>query len=87
MTSAVSSNHCIENISNKQDNNIVAVKKFDAVGPTRESTDVFGKDVASPANTQRGDYIAIRSAGGYGESMASTYNDRDLVKVYLSSEI
>ena len=80
-------NHYIQNISNKQDNNTDATEKFDVVGPICESTDVFGKDVALPANTQRGDYIAIRSAGAYGESMASTYNGRDLVKAYLSSEI
>ena len=48
---------------------------------------MFGKDVALPANTKRGDYIIIKADGEYGESIASTYNGRELVKAYLSSEI
>ena len=50
---------------------------YDVVGPVCESADVFGKDEILPT-TQRGDLIAIRSAGAYGETMASRYNMRDL---------
>ena len=50
---------------------------YDVVGPVCESSDVFGRDCLLPV-TQRGDLIAIRSAGAYGESMASTYNMRPL---------
>ena len=50
---------------------------YDVVGPVCESSDVFGRDCHLPL-TQRGDLIAIRSAGAYGESMASRYNMRAL---------
>ena len=52
-------------------------EKYDVVGPICESSDVFGKDELLPP-TKRGDIIALRSAGAYGESMASTYNIRPL---------
>lgn len=55
---------------------------YDVVGPICESSDVFRKDVLLPA-TQRGDLLAIRSAGAYGEVMASRYNSRDLPHSYL----
>lgn len=50
---------------------------YDVVGPVCESSDVFGKDEKIPA-VRRGDMIALRSAGAYGESMASGYNMRKL---------
>jgi type I restriction enzyme M protein len=50
---------------------------YDVVGPVCESSDTFGHDYRLP-HTRRGDIIAIRSAGAYGESMASTYNMRPL---------
>ena len=50
---------------------------YDVVGPVCESTDVLARDCRLPV-THRGDIIAIRSAGAYGESMASTYNMRSL---------
>lgn len=50
---------------------------YDVVGPVCESSDVFAHDCVLPV-TRRGDIIAIRSAGAYGESMASRYNMRDL---------
>ena len=50
---------------------------YDIVGPVCESSDVFARDCQLPV-TRRGDIIAIRSAGAYGESMASTYNMRAL---------
>lgn len=65
--------HRIENIS-KPD--ATGNKKYDVVGPVCESSDCFGKSVMLP-ETQRGDLIAIRSAGAYGEVMSMEYNLRD----------
>ncbi len=64
--------HRIENITSDMGERI-----YDVVGPICESSDCFGRDVALNA-TQRGDLIAIRSAGAYGEIMASQYNCRAL---------
>ena len=72
--------HKIENIS--QTNNPNA-KKYDVVGPICESSDCFGKAVDLP-ETKRGDFIAIRTAGAYGEVMSSSYNLRDKAKAYYS---
>ena len=65
--------HKIENLSSDE-----AMEKYDVVGPICESSDTFGTDELLPT-TRRGDIFAIRSAGAYGESMASTYNMRPLV--------
>jgi len=51
---------------------------YDIVGPICESTDCFQKDVDMP-QSYRGDLIAIRTTGAYGEVMASQYNLRDRV--------
>lgn len=64
--------HKIENLSNSS---TIEKKKYDVVGPICESSDCFGKAVELPI-TKRGDYIAIRSAGAYGEVMRSGYNLR-----------
>ena len=64
--------HRIENLTSIQ-----PYEKYDIVGPICESSDCFGKDREVPA-TRRGDLIAIRSCGAYGEVMASRYNLRDL---------
>ncbi len=72
--------HKIENIS-RQDS--AADKKYDVVGPICESSDCFGKAVEMP-ETFRGDLIAIRSAGAYGEVMSNRYNLRDGVNSYFS---
>ncbi|WP_214071726.1 diaminopimelate decarboxylase [Mucilaginibacter sp. dw_454] len=53
--------------------------KYDVVGPICESTDCFRKDVELPESF-RGDLIAVRTAGAYGEVMASGYNLRERVK-------
>lgn len=71
--------HKIENISSSATSTI----KYDVVGPICESSDCFGKAVELP-ETKRGDIIAIRSAGAYGEVMASRYNLRDEVRSYFS---
>jgi len=52
--------------------------KYDVVGPICESTDCFQKDVELPESF-RGDLVAIRTAGAYGEVMASRYNLRDAI--------
>lgn len=70
--------HKIENITSAQ-----PVEKYDVVGPVCESSDCFGKDVEL-AGTSRGDLVALRSAGAYGEIMAMRYNLRDLAKAYYS---
>lgn len=57
--------------------------KYDVVGPICESSDVFSTDEMLPV-TKRGDLIAFRSAGAYGEVMASTYNCRPLPQSYFS---
>ena len=59
---------------------------YDVVGPICESSDVFGKHV-DLNRSHRGDLIAIRSAGAYGEIMASQYNCRRLPVGYTSDEL
>lgn len=73
--------HRIENISSDKD-----VEVYDVVGPICESSDVFGKDVELN-EVHRGDYIALRSAGAYGEVMASQYNCRQLPVAYYSDQL
>ena len=73
--------HKIENISSPYE-----PKCYDVVGPVCESSDVFGKDIMLN-ETHRGDFIAIRSAGAYGESMASTYNLRKLPLSYTDTDL
>jgi len=73
--------HRIENISSDEPE-----VTYDVVGPVCESSDVFGKSIDLNA-THRGDFIAIRSAGAYGEIMASQYNCRPLPKGYLNEEL
>jgi len=59
---------------------------YDVVGPICESSDCFGKEVVLPIS-ERGDLIAIRTAGAYGEVMASKYNLRDEIRFVYSDEI
>jgi len=72
--------HKIENISADVANSKVS---YDVVGPICESTDCFGKEIELP-ESKRGDIIAIRTAGAYGEVMASGYNLRERVKSIYS---
>lgn len=64
--------HKIENITSTATD----VDVYDVVGPICESSDCFGTD-ETLALTKRGDMIALRSAGAYGEIMASHYNCRE----------
>lgn len=73
--------HHIQNLSST-----APVQTYDVVGPICESSDVFAKDCRL-AETKRGDIIAIRSAGAYGETMASCYNCRELPKAYTTGDI
>ena len=73
--------HKIENLSSDD-----ALHAYDVVGPICESSDVFAKEIE--LNTvHRGDLIAMRSAGAYGEIMASQYNCRKLPVGYTSDEL
>lgn len=73
--------HRIENISSD-----APEEMYDVVGPICESSDVFQKDTVLNG-TKRGDFLVLRSAGAYGEIMASRYNLRNLPEGYLSEEI
>ena len=73
--------HKIENISSEE-----PVEAYDVVGPICESSDVFGKAI-DLNKVHRGDFLALRSAGAYGEIMASQYNCRQLPKAYTSDEL
>lgn len=73
--------HKIENITSDE-----AVQTYDVVGPICESSDVFGKAI-DLNGVRRGDLIALRSAGAYGEIMASGYNCRELPQGYTSDEL
>ncbi len=73
--------HKIENLTSSDEE-----LNYDVVGPICESSDVFGKDVKLNA-VKRGDFVALRSAGAYGEVMASGYNCRTLPKAYFSDRL
>lgn len=72
--------HKIENLSSEEPNDV-----YDVVGPICESSDVFSKQV-DLNRAHRGDLMAIRSAGAYGEIMASQYNCRRLPEGYISDD-
>lgn len=73
--------HKIENIISEE-----PMETYDVVGPICESSDVFGKAI-DLNKAHRGDLFALRSAGAYGEIMASAYNCRALPKGYTSEEL
>ena len=73
--------HKIENLSSEE-----PAEAYDVVGPICESTDVFAKQI-DLNKAHRGDLLAIRSAGAYGEIMASQYNCRKLPVGYISEEL
>jgi len=73
--------HKIENISSDE-----PTDTYDVVGPICESTDVFAKQT-DLNRTRRGDLLAIRSAGAYGEIMASGYNCRQLPQGYTPDDL
>jgi diaminopimelate decarboxylase len=73
--------HRIENLSSE-----LPDVEYDVVGPICESSDTFVKGYKMN-ETKRGDIIALRSAGAYGEIMASQYNLRKLPKAYTSDQL
>lgn len=73
--------HHIENLTSQEANTQI----YDVVGPICESSDVFQRDCTLPV-THRGDLIALRSAGAYGEIMASQYNCRPLPIGYVTED-
>ena len=75
--------HHIENLTAESPNDYVT---YDVVGPICESSDVFIKNYGMP-RTKRNDLIAFRSAGAYGEIMASCYNCRTLPQGYTTEDL
>ena len=75
--------HHIENLTASDPGDFVT---YDVVGPICESSDVFIKNYGMP-RTSRGDLIAFRSAGAYGEIMASGYNCRNLPIGYITEDL
>jgi len=73
--------HQIDNLSSN-----AIEETYDVVGPICESSDCFAKAVRLN-KTERGDLIALRSAGAYGEIMASQYNCRKLPNAYFSDSL
>lgn len=73
--------HKVENISSN-----IEPETYDVVGPICESSDTFGENITLN-KSKRGDLIAIRSAGAYGEVMSSTYNCRELPNSFFSDRI
>lgn len=72
--------HRIENLSSDEPEEM-----YDVVGPVCESSDVFLK-AAHLNRCRRGDFLAIRSAGAYGEAMSSRYNCRPLPESMFGEE-
>lgn len=73
--------HRIENISSDE-----KPEKYEVVGPVCESSDCFGKDIKLN-KSHRGDVLVMRSAGAYGQIMASQYNCRSLPQAYYSEDL
>ena len=69
--------HRVENLSSDEPEEV-----YDVVGPVCESSDVFVKEFAID-KCHRGDFVAIRSAGAYGEAMASHYNCHPLPEAFF----
>jgi diaminopimelate decarboxylase len=74
--------HNIENITSTEEQRT----KYTIVGTACESTDVFDENVSLPI-TKRGDLLTLKSAGAYGMSMASRYNQHDLPSAVYSDEL
>ncbi len=61
-------------------------RHYVVAGTACESSDVFSSDRELP-ELKRGDLVTIKSAGAYGQSMASRYNMHDLPRVVYSDEL
>lgn len=73
--------HQIDNLTSEEPEEL-----YDVVGPICESSDVFAKEYKLN-KCHRGDLIALRSAGAYGEIMASQYNCRELPQGYTTEDL
>lgn len=73
--------HKVENITTFE----AETEKYDIVGPICESSDCFGKAMLLPLS-KRGDLLAIRSTGAYGEVLSSSYNLRNKAKSIYSNK-
>ena len=78
--------HKIENLSASQRTFYPTHQAYDIVGPVCESSDVWGAGRLLPLSV-RGDLMAIRSAGAYGQVMASRYNMKDIAPSVFSDEL
>ena len=78
--------HKIENLSASQRTFYPTHQAYDIVGPVCESSDVWGAGRLLPLSV-RGDLMAIRSTGAYGQVMASRYNMKDLAPSVFSDSL
>ena len=78
--------HKIENLSAAQRSFFPTYQAYDIVGPVCESSDVWGAGRLLPLSV-RGDLMAIRSKGAYGQVMASRYNMKDLAPTVFSDRL
>lgn len=78
--------HKVENVSAAMRGEYEENHAYDVVGPICESSDVWGEGRKLPESF-RGDRLAIRTAGAYGQTMASRYNLRDLAPAVYSDEL
>ena len=78
--------HKIENLSASQRTFYPTHQAYDIVGPVCESSDVWGAGRLLPLSV-RGDLMAIRSTGAYGQVMASRYNMKNLAPSVFSDAI
>ena len=75
------SHHFIQNLSSQEGSEV-----YDVVGPICETSDAFARSLSLP-KAKRGDLLAIRSTGAYGEAMASQYNLRNAAPSIFSDDI
>ena len=78
--------HKIENLSAEQRTFFPTHQAYDIVGPVCESSDVWGAGRLLPLSV-RGDIMAIRSTGAYGQVMSSRYNMKNLAPSVFSDEL
>ena len=78
--------HKIENLSAQMRTFFPTHQAYDIVGPVCESSDVWGAGRLLPLSV-RGDLMAIRSAGAYGQVMASRYNMKDIAPAVFSDSL
>lgn len=74
--------HKVENLTSTA----AKTATYEIAGPICESSDIIGEDRILPL-TQRGDVLAIRSAGAYGAAMSSHYNMRTPARAVFSDEL